>query len=98
MTQIQIDPLVQPLCVGLIIHMTGSGEHVRRASRGYRNHFCAAVGGDDFAKLALMAGFGLVVAGQKINGGSCQYFHATKAGCEMAGISKAATKRACGEG
>lgn len=80
--------------IELLIHMLGAGSHVRRNNHGYRNRFCAGIGSPDYVAMVEMESAGLVRAGQKINDGKDQYFFATLAGCEAAGLSKAAIKRA----
>jgi len=81
--------------LAILRHMLGAPVKRRRGSLpGYRNNYCAGFGGDDDSQLRLMAEAGLVVAGGAINYGADQYFHATAAGCEAIGLSKAATKRA----
>lgn len=75
----------------LIEHMTGSGQN--KKSSGFRNYFCAEISGEDYSDMTNMCSAGLVIAGRKINDNRDQYFHATLAGCEFAGLSKAAIKR-----
>lgn len=79
---------------GLLIHMLGCGDHVPKKSRGYRNRFCAELTGDDFKHMQTMLLAGLVTAGVKINQGTMQYFHATRAGMEAIGLKGAVLKRA----
>lgn len=88
------DPAVPQKHIELLVHMLGAGEHVRRSNHGYRNRFCAGVGGDDHRIMLEMEAAGLVVAGPIINGGRSQFFGATLAGCKAAGLSDAATERA----
>ena len=78
----------------LLTHMLGVGSHIKKNQHGYRNYFCAGIGGDDFAAMKDMESLGLVVAGHIINDGRDQYFFATLKGCESIGLSKAAIKRA----
>jgi hypothetical protein len=78
----------------ILTHMLGAGKHVPRASRGYRNRFCTKVGSSDDETLQQMMNAGLVQTGCRINDVPLQYYHATVAGCEFIGMSKAATKRA----
>lgn len=75
-------------------HMLGAGSEIPKANHGYRNRFCAEVGGPDHADLREMEAAGLVVAGGLINDGKGQFFHATLAGCKAIGLSRAAIKRA----
>ena len=67
-----------------LIHMLGAGEHIRKSLRGYRNHFCAQVGGEDEAVLEQMAALGLVRRGVVINEGTSVYYHVTEAGMQLA--------------
>lgn len=61
---------------------------------GFRNHFCAAIGNDeDYETCRELERMGLMEAGMKINGGTCQYFLVNRAGGEAIGLSKAAMKR-----
>lgn len=83
--------------VELLTHMLGAGFHIRKRQHGYRNHFCAAIGGAHYVAMIEMEAAGLVTAGHKINDGGDQYFHATREGCRVAGLGKAATKRAMEE-
>lgn len=87
-------PQIDPHHLEILTHMLGAGAHVKRSSHGYRNHFCAEIDGDDFKTLVAMQSLGIVSPGRKINDGRDQYFHATRAGCEAAGLSKPAIKRA----
>lgn len=75
-------------------HMLGAGSHIPRGSRGYRNYFCASVGGYDHIVMQEMEAAGLVRAAHTINQGKSQYFVATLAGCQAIGLGKAATRRA----
>jgi hypothetical protein len=67
-------------------HAVAAGE--RRA--GYRNHF--APGGLDVASMHRLEAAGLVVRGRRYQ--ETYFFHATAAGCHVAGLSAAATTRA----
>jgi len=79
----------------ILRHMLGAPVKRRRGSLpGYRNRFCAGARGDVADQLRLMADAGLVIADRPMYDGAGQYFHATAAGCEAIGLSKAATKRA----
>lgn len=78
----------------LIQHMTGAIPTNQKSKHGFRNHFCAEIGYTDYDDMLLMVGAGLVKAGRIINNSTMQYFHATEAGCEFAGLHKAAVKRA----
>jgi hypothetical protein len=78
----------------MIQHMTGTFQTKPRSKHGYRNHYCAKVGSDAHDTMLAMVEAGYVIAGRIINDGRGQYFHATKIGCEFAGLHKAAIKRA----
>lgn len=78
----------------LLRHMLGAGSHYKKQQHGFRNRFCAGIGGPDYEEMLAMEDAGLVEAGVKINGGRDQFFSATVAGCEAIGLSKAAIKRA----
>jgi len=64
-------------------HMVGKDSD----SPGYRNHFCANIGSDDWNTLNEMAKDDLVSPGRVINGGRDQYWHATHKGCRVAGLT-----------
>ncbi len=83
--------------IELLTHMLGAGRHLKQRMHGYRNRFCAEVNGEDYQAMLEMEAAGLVCAGGKINEGRDQFFHATRAGCEAIGLSKAATERALGD-
>ena len=74
-------------------HMLGVGDHIAKRSWGYRNRFCAAVGGDDQKKLQAMQRAGLVVSGARINEGRNVFYWATKFGCEAIGLTQTVIKR-----
>lgn len=78
----------------LLTHMLGAGPHIARKMHGYRNYFCAGIGGGDYQALVEMGAAGLVKAGGTINDGTMQYFYATVEGCKAIGLHKAAIKRA----
>lgn len=90
----QVTEMVGPKNRELLIHMLGAGDHINRRSRGYRNYFCAEVGGPDHQAMVVMENAGLVRRGYTINDGRDQIFHATLEGCQAAGLSRAATKKA----
>ncbi len=81
-----------------LTHMLGAGKEVKKSCHGYRNRFCAAIGGDDYKIMKLMEKAGLVTVGSEINyrtsNNTAQFFHATLEGCKAIGLSKAAIKRA----
>lgn len=63
-------------------HMLGADS----AEAGFRNHYCADVGGHAIRILQQMAKHDLVRAGRVINNGRAQYFHATTFGARLVGI------------
>lgn len=71
-------------------HMLGASIDSPKKQWGYRNHF--ATQADDASMVRLLA-LGLVRRGRGIPGG-LTYFHATEAGCAMAGFDKKQTARA----
>lgn len=85
-----------PLWRENLTHMLGAGSHIPKKQHGYRNHFCAvlSIRNKDYESMIEMIEAGLVFAGVTINFNECQYFHATVAGCQAIGLSKAAIKRA----
>lgn len=61
---------------------------------GFRNHFCVAIENYEYYSTCLeLERLGLMEAGVKINGGTCQYFLANRAGGEAIGLSKEAMTR-----
>jgi hypothetical protein len=74
--------------------MTQSEIDLNRAEHGLRNEYIAAIGTQTYHELLAMTCEGYAVAGAVRNDGGEQSFHATRFGCEFAGLSKAATKRA----
>lgn len=89
-----VDAVVQLRWSEMIVHMTGSGEHIKKSAHGYRNHYCATVESQQYSNLMTMEEHGLVVGGVFLNQRQSRYFHATEKGCAFAGMSKVATKRA----
>lgn len=87
---------IPPLWRENLVHMLGVGNHINKKLHGYRNRFCVntAEHNEDYQSMVGMMEAGLVVPGEKINGGATQFFHATKAGCKAIGLSEAVTKRA----
>lgn len=75
-------------------HMLGVDEHRSKRLWGYRNHYCATIGGRDYSELVAMEQVGLVEYGRTINLDEDQYFHATLKGCKAIGLKPAAIKRA----
>lgn len=77
-----------------LVHMLGMGSHVKKRNRGYRNMYCASVGGKEEADLIAMAKAGFVRRGFTINEGTSVYYFATEAGMDAIGMSEAEKKRA----
>ncbi len=63
-------------------HMLGAGSHIKKRNWGYRNHFAPA--GDDVQSMLRLESAGLVIKGKPYH--ETYYYHATKAGCEAAGL------------
>lgn len=83
----------QERIVYTLIHMLGLGRHIPTRDRGYRNHFCATIGSPDYSTMLDMRDLGLVVEGRIINNGTSQYFHATKHGMKVVGMTDAEIER-----
>lgn len=66
-------------------HMLGIGAHIKRRQWGYRNHY--APGADDIESMERLVKYGLAVRGRAYN--NMHYYHATLAGCIVAGLSVA---------
>lgn len=71
-------------------HMLGVTEHRPKKIWGFRNYFAA--GANDVPGLERLVGAGYCVRGAPYM--NAHYYHATRAGCAAAGLSKAATERA----
>ena len=80
--------------LNILRHMLGASDSTPPKRYGYRNHFCATIGGEAHITMLAMLDADLVLRGRKINDSSMEYFHATKLGCEAIGLHKAAIKRA----
>lgn len=85
---------VEKVWLELLTHTLCAGPNKRRSQHGTRNAFCASVGSKEHRAFMNMVRSEFAVAGHYINNGEMQYFHATKEGCELIGLSKAATRRA----
>lgn len=85
---------LNPLWRENLVHMLGAGNHIPKRQHGYRNHYCASIDDKDYFVMLEMEKVGLVRAGKKINGATCQFFYATEKGCQAIGLSKSAIKRA----
>ncbi len=87
---------LEPRHAEILRHMLGMRPDKPKGSYGYRNYFCAEVGGDDYIELCIMEDALLVQRGAAINEGRDRYFHATREGCAAIGLHHAAIKRALG--
>ncbi|MGE4529756.1 MAG: hypothetical protein AB7C98_00340 [Acidithiobacillus sp.] len=63
-------------------HMLGIGLHIQKRQWGYRNHF--APGGTDIQSMERLEELGLVQKGRIYE--DTHYYHATEAGCQVAGL------------
>lgn len=71
-------------------HMLGVNEHKRKNTWGYRNYFAAGTGQIESMERLVAAGY--AERGSKTE--SLTYYHATEAGMDAIGMSKAAKRRA----
>lgn len=78
----------------LLNHALGVSPAVAKSLHGYRNRYCATIGGPEHAAMMEMEAAGLVQQGRVINNGTMQFFYATRAGCEAIGLSPKAIERA----
>lgn len=77
-----------------LTHMLGAEAHKSKMLWGYRNYYCAEVGGQEERELMVLAEMGLVRRGFTINSGSSVYFFATEAGMNAIGLTTAQKRRA----
>jgi hypothetical protein len=77
-----------------LTHMLGAEWHVSKSQWGYRNYYCAEVGGKDEQDLMKLAAIGLVRRGPTINEGTSVYFFATEKGMDAAGLTREQKARA----
>lgn len=92
----RIVPVVPKQWLENLRHMVGAEPRYKKSQWGFRNHFCAAVEGEDIKVLRAMESAGLVHSGMTINDGRDQYFHITYEGCRAIELGPAATRRAMG--
>ena len=71
-------------------HMLGATEQRPKKNWGFRNYYAA--GADSVPGLERLVAAGYCVRGAPYM--DAHYYHATRAGCAAAGLSKAATARA----
>jgi hypothetical protein len=57
-----------------------------RGRLGYRNYFCAEVGGEDERLWWLLVGLGLAEGMNTINGGTSRYFCVSPKGLKLIGV------------
>lgn len=69
-----------------IRHMTGAEARYNRKEWGFRNHFCAGEGSQNFLSMQKLLSAGYVTQGIKQE--MSTFFHATKEGCEAIGMNK----------
>lgn len=74
----------------MLRHMLGATEPRPKKNWGFRNYFAA--GANDVPGLERLVAAGYCVRGEPYR--TAHYYHATRAGCAAAGLSKAATARA----
>ena len=77
-----------------LTHMLGAESHVHKSQWGYRNYYCAEVGGKDEQDLMKLAEIGLVRRGFTINEGEDVYFFATEKGMDAIGLTSEQKARA----
>jgi len=77
-----------------LTHMLGAESHIPKSRWGYRNYYCAGVGGKDEQDLMKLAEIGLVRRGFTINEGEDVYFFATEKGMDAAGLNREQKARA----
>lgn len=77
-----------------LTHMLGAESHISKRYWGYRNYYCAEVGGKEESDWNEMAMVGLVRRGFTINEGASVYFFATAAGMDAIGLKPAQKRRA----
>lgn len=77
-----------------LAYMLGIEPHVSKKKWGFRNRYCATIGGSEESHLTAMANAGLVVRGREINAGASVFFHVTEAGMDAIGLTSAQKKRA----
>lgn len=77
-----------------LTHMLGAESHIKKSQWGYRNYYCAGVGGKDEQDLIKLANIGLVRRGLTINEGEDVYFFATEKGMDAIGLTTEQKNRA----
>lgn len=92
-TTLQQKP-VDVLFLDLLRHTLGAGPERRKSQHGLRNRFCASINSENYHTFQRMVAAGFAEAGPTINDGQMRYFRATKEGCKLIGLSRAAIRRA----
>ncbi len=82
----------QPDDLKKLKHMLGATEDVKKRDRGYRNYY-ATSGGPAHEAMQRLEFAGLAVKG-KTSPSGMMYYHATEAGCVVAGLNAKEIKRA----
>jgi hypothetical protein len=73
-------------------HALGANSRYPQSKWGFRNYYCAARGGASEEAMRRMVAAGFMTAGYESE--TQAYFHATKAGCKLAGLNSAGVRRA----
>jgi hypothetical protein len=69
-------------------HMLGVASNIHKRDWGYRNYYNTSDSGPACDSMKRLQALGLVVPGHR------NYWHATKSGCKVAGLSDKQTERA----
>ena len=83
---------LQPGDIEKLRHALGASTQRPKSGWGFRNYYCAALGGANDAAMRRMVVAGFMAAGHE--GDKQAYFHATKDGCKLAGLNAAGIRRA----
>lgn len=78
----------------LLRHAVGARPESLQRNHGKRNNYCAELDSEEHRLFVEMTAAGYARAGCLINNGRDRYFHVTRAGCKLIGLSQAATERA----
>ncbi len=81
-----------PIDIKKLRHTLGATLDRPQSKWGFRNYYCAARGGDAEASMRRMVAAGFMRPGHESE--KQIYFHATKAGCKLAGLNFAGVRRA----
>lgn len=69
-------------------HMVGAKPNIHKRDWGFRNYYNSSDTGPDVDSMKRLQAMGLVIPGQR------NYWHATEAGCKVAGLDAKQTRRA----